>query len=90
VRRVLTSLPGGMSLIATTRAVGTDEGAAPRSGKTTTAFGAHEWLNSATAGETATPIGVKSGVESVILLVENYGKPVIALDPNARRTWCAP
>jgi hypothetical protein len=78
-----------MSLIATTRAVGTDERVAPMSGKTTTAFGTHEWLNSATAGETATPMGVKSGVDSVMLLVENYEKPVIALDPNALSTWCA-
>jgi hypothetical protein len=68
-----------MSLIATTRAVGTDERVAPRSGKTTTAFGAHEWLNSATSGETATPMGVKSGVDSVMLLVENYNRLIIAL-----------
>jgi hypothetical protein len=87
-RYALTSSPGAMSLIATTRAVGTDESVAPRSGKTATAFGAHEWLNSATTGETATPMGVKSGADSVMLLVENYSKPIIALDTDARSRSC--
>jgi hypothetical protein len=68
---MLTSSPEAISLIATTRAVGADAPLAPRSGKTTTALGSHEWLKSATKGETTTPMGVRSGAESVIAFVEN-------------------
>lgn len=55
-----------MSLIATTCM------SLPPRGKTTTAFGSHEWLNSAQTGDVATPIGVRSGAESVNELTENW------------------
>jgi hypothetical protein len=43
----------------------------PARGKTTTAFGSHEWLIKATTGETHAPIGVKEGVDIVNVLVVN-------------------
>lgn len=41
-------------------------------GKTTTAFGAHAWLTSATAGASVTPSGERAGELSVIAFVANY------------------
>jgi hypothetical protein len=40
-------------------------------GKTTTAFGLHEWLIRAMAGEMETPIGVRLGVVKVKVFVVN-------------------
>jgi hypothetical protein len=45
----------------------------PARGKTTTALGSHEWLNSAHSGDVATPTGVRSPVDSVNELTENCG-----------------
>jgi hypothetical protein len=49
-------------------------------GNTTTAFGSHEWLISATSGETHTPSGANDGEVSVIEFVVNYaGKGLLAM-----------
>jgi hypothetical protein len=43
-------------------------------GKTTTAFGSHEWLMSATDGDTDAPSGVSEGSVMVNVLVTNCMK----------------
>ena len=64
----------------------------PARGKTTTAFGSHEWLIKATTGETHAPIGIKAGVDIVNVLVVNlyikksYFKVKRMGKMNSRRT----
>lgn len=71
-REQLTSSPSWMSAIATTSIpFPSFARPAPPWGKTTTAFGQHEWLKRATVGEMATPIVVRVGEDRVKVLVVN-------------------
>lgn len=69
---MLTSSPGEISRIAMTCASGSWlAGSLADRGNTTTAFGSHEWLISATIGETQTPSGARDGEASVMEFVAN-------------------